>query len=708
MRRRLLITALLCTTALTPQPAQAEPISLFLKGMWASIGASASTGAVATALGGASLAGFQVGSFLFGSWAGQLLLSVGLSLVANALSPKPNVPSPSDRMVNFAQPIAAMESVFGRVRKGGPYAVTAFQNARRHYGVILAAHEIDGVEQWYLDERAVEVEANGEVSTAPYYTGSGLPDPGQSAVNLRAHLGAPGQVADARLVQDIPEWTAAHDMAGLAYVAAYAKLVSDEQFSDVYGNSPPTGPAIVPAFRGARILDPRSGATVYSNNAALVWAWIVTERLGGTVDWDEIAIEADVCDQLVTNAGGSQQRRWTLNGIFDDATDYETLRNQVVAACDGYMYERPDGSIGLKVGRYIEPVITLTEDDFDSIQISENEWGPAPPTEFVARYVEPDYDWFEAASATWTADPEARVVRQSPSLNFVDSHNQAMRCLKRIASASRPRYRLQGEIGLIGYDVLTHRFVRVLAHGYDFLMEISRMMRGPNLAVLRIEGVSVDAADFDFDAATEEPPRPPRDKTADDKAVAPPTGIAGTATGSTAIRWTWNPQDSALSQQFRHRKVGATEWQVAIAITENETELVTPGLENGSSFEAEIRNQTAARRSSPWHASGSVTAAAGTTAPGALSGFGATSAGSTITAAWTTPDDAHHAGVRLYRAGSTSFGDAILRATIYGPADTAQSFADEGLAAGSYSYWAASINASGIEGPLAGPETATV
>src|SRR5690606_9030759 len=127
------------------------------------------------------------------------------------------------------------------------------------------------------------------------------------------HTGHPEQEADPVLVDSIPEWTAAHDMRGLAYVAAYAKRPRDRDFSDIYGTSPVVGPTIAPAFRAAdTIYDPRSDSHGWTDNAALIWAWITTERLGGQVDWAEVAAEADVCDQLVQNRSGSFQKRWTL------------------------------------------------------------------------------------------------------------------------------------------------------------------------------------------------------------------------------------------------------------------------------------------------------------------------------------------------------------------------------------------------------------
>lgn len=703
MRRSLRILALLATTALTPAPAQAGPIPLFLQGLGAALGIGGTNAAVAIALSGAASAGFAVGTFLFGTAIGQLVLSIGLSAIASALTPKPNIPSPSDRLVNFAQDVAPMEVAVGRVRKGGPYGVTTFTDGRRHYTVLLAAHEIDGVEAWYIDDRLVEVSA-GLVTTTPYDS---------SAVSLRPHLGAAGQAADPELVAGIPEWTSAHDMAGLAYVAAWAKRVEDSRFSDVYGNSAPTGPVITPVLRGAKVYDPRLDTSVYSTNAALVWAWITTERLGQSVDWDDVAAEADACDVLVTNRQGNQQRKWTLNGTFTDNTDYETLRAQIIAACDGYMWERPDGSLGLRVGRWMEPTITLTEDDLLSLSVGVEDWGQAPVTEFVAKYVEPDFDWREAQSATLVVDPEAVPVRQEPALYFVDSHNQACRVLKRIATTTRPKYSVRAQIGPIGYELLDgHRFVRILAHGFDFVCEIGRLSRGADVITFQIEGVSAEEADFAFDAGTEEGERPARNETTSDDTVPAVTGLTGAAIDGPGIRWEWDAVAPELKVEWQYRLSGDTAWQPALTLSATDPLITQTGLIDGASYEARVRSVTAARRYSVWSPAVTVTAVANATPPAALTSFAASEAGGTVTLDWHTANDPLHAAVRIIRAdyapayaGPFDIADGSVIATVFGAPNTDQSETDSGLAPGVYAWWAVPVNSSGIAGVASGPET---
>ena len=695
MKRRL-IAALLLTTALTLSPAKAGPVIPFIQGV-----ATAVSGGFVTSASAAAFAGYQAGVFISSTLGGALLrlgLSAGLSAIARKLGPKPRAPQPSDRMVNFSQAITPVEWAFGQVRKGGVYAVRSFQEPRRHYGVILAAHEIQAIDQWFLDNRQVEV-VDGEVTTEPYPS---------AAMALRGYLGASGQVADPDFVAAIPEWTTAHDMKGLAWVAAGIDRPPAEKYSDIMGNAPPTGPAVTPVIRGALVYDPRTDTTGYSNNAALVWAAIIENRLGqGSVDWDAVAIEADAADVLITDRNGVQRRKWALNVVFSDDEDYATLLEPIILACDGKSYETPDGKIGFYVGRYIEPDITLTDDDLRTVSWGVNDFGQDPFTEFLAEYTEPANDWLEAPSATIVTDPDARVNRSRVDMTMANNHNQAYRALHRVAKSTRAEYTMRVEVGLIGLELMTKRFVRVQAIGLDFVAEIADWQAGKDDASFVLELVSVKEGDFD--PTITEPAPPPRNKVSNDNTVAAPSGLAGSAIAGPGIEWTWNAQPENLLQEFRFRRVGATDWQPVVTITDGATDIITSGLVDGESYQAELRNITNSRRPSEWIAAASVQAVANSTAPNPVVGFAATLDGSDIDLAWTNANDDNHAATRLYRAiDSTDFADAVLIGTVFGGPNAAQVYTDASLAPETYVYWAASVNASGVQGTLTGPVSATV
>lgn len=77
-----------------------------------------------------------------------------------------------DHMANVVTSVAPRELVLGRVRKGGAIFFRGSTGANKEtlvFHVALAGHEIDAVEQVYLNDVAVTRDADDYVTTEPYY-----------------------------------------------------------------------------------------------------------------------------------------------------------------------------------------------------------------------------------------------------------------------------------------------------------------------------------------------------------------------------------------------------------------------------------------------------------------------------------------------------------------------------------------------------------
>ncbi|UIJ31523.1 fibronectin type III domain-containing protein [Cereibacter azotoformans] len=722
--RRVIIAALLSTTAIvsSADEAHADPVSAFIGGFFASIGATAATGAVAAALGGAAAAGFATGTFLLTTIVGKTLLSIGLSIIAQKLTQKSfDIPSPAERKVNFAQDLAPMEWVYGRVRKGGPLAFTGFarttvqintsigvtltkKKSRRHYAVLIAAHRTKGPVTHYLDKWEVDVNATGAVISTPAGGEDGV------LASIRPYTGKPAQAADPLLVETFPAVTSAHDFAGLSYAVLYAgRPAKDGDFQKVFPNAREW--TYNPIWDGHdRIYDPRTGAYGWTRNAALIIAHNCL-RYGKAVHWPEVAAQADICDQTVTNASGGTQPRWTIDGVFLSTEPWEQVRDRLALACDAWFYERPDGSVGFKVGAWEEPTVTLTDRDFLSIEISEGDSSPDVPGEFAVRYIEPAYDYGEQTCGAIVMEPNsARSVADS---DLITSHNQAVRIAKRLGRAQRPKYTIAGQLKLIGYELIGQRFVRIeLAElGISCNVEVGRLVRESSRISFSLEATSATAEDFAFVAATEEPPRPARGSVESSDDIETPASLTGqvvTQTGGTAIiRWLWPAQDEDYVQQLQWRVNGGP-WEVLTA-GRDQTSLTQGGLVDGGVYEAQIRNRTASGRTSSWYPTDpvSVTAIANTTPPGSLSGFDGLVIGGAVSLTWEAPNDARYFAARIWRSETTVFADAIVVRTEYGIPSNPDGYVDN-PGVGTWTYWAEGINASGIAGPRSGPVTKTV
>ena len=719
MRR--LSAALLLSTALV-HPAQADPVSALVAGLTATGSSLAVNLAVAQAVGGLGGTLFAVGAAVgaaASTLGGRLLLGLGVSALSASFAPSINLPTvrPSEQMGNFAQPISHAVTVYGRTRVGGPIGFTAAADSRRYYQIVMAAHEVAAFQQIWIDEWTIGLDGTVSAFTESNFLTSAdsgaytAPSVVGGNGRIETFNGAPGQAANAGLVSTFTEYTSAHDFEGLAGVVAWAQRVGSEDFSQVY----PSGRqwSVTAVVDGKKVYDPRTATTAYSNNAALVIADWVVNTLGEQVDWADVAIEADVCDEIVTDRDGNDVPRWTINGTLQDNESYEAQRSQLAGACDAFFYERADGKVGFRVGRWIAPTVTLTDEDCIACTVSEGNWASGRPTEVAVIYVEPDNAYRERSAGVWVEDSTSKRVRDEPQLYLVTDHNQASRLAKRIAKSRRADKRLTATIGLMGYELIGQRFFRLThaATGTDQTFEIARLTR-TGLAQFEIEAVSVESTDFDFNAATEEPEKPTI-STVDSAFVTPDvTGVTGSATSGGVVTVSWTAQPAYLWQEIRIREQGTTDWD-ATTITDGATSRTFTGLIAGMTYEFQVRNVQSGLLTSPsdWVPDPALAVAAvgDTVAPGDLIGLSVSEPGDPgdVVVSWTAPNSANYAGTRIWRGTDSTFGNATLIHTEFGAPSTADSYTDAGLSVDDYWYWAAPINGSGTQGNVSGPATIT-
>lgn len=264
-----------------------------------------------------------------------------------------------DRLVNVNSSTAERELVLGRVRKGGTVFFRASTGAQRTTFVMcvaLAAHEIDAVEQVYLNDTPVSLDGSGNVLTAPYAltstvsaadvgTGSaqtllGIPLPGTLKVyvgtpgpegdlrivdatgtavdgtgtsittaeanclisyqytattyhaNIRAVMGTDSQAADARLMELFPGTWTSNHRA-----RGVAYLICEFQYNET---AFPTGlPVVTARIRGAKVYDPRENRLKYSEDLRN------TAEAGSSRPWTQyVDAEVEAISAAVTNPIG--------------------------------------------------------------------------------------------------------------------------------------------------------------------------------------------------------------------------------------------------------------------------------------------------------------------------------------------------------------------------------------------------------------------
>lgn len=182
-----------------------------------------------------------------------------------------------------------------------------------------------------------------------------------SFARVRAYLGGSGQAADAGMVSNLSGvWTSAHKGTGLAYL-----VVELDYNETAFPNGLPNVSALV---RGARVFDPRSNTTAWSENPALLARAYATHPLGGRLSSDliddaSVIAAANVCDQSVTYsvAGRTYTRaRYTAGLSTRAGVRPQDVLNDLTQAMGG-RWALADGKLRLKAGAYTSPVLSITE-----------------------------------------------------------------------------------------------------------------------------------------------------------------------------------------------------------------------------------------------------------------------------------------------------------------------------------------------------------
>ena len=255
--------------------------------------------AAATFLGGALTGWAAIGAAFAVGFVGSLLVSGATALIGNQSAARevPFSAEASARTQMVRSPIASRKMVVGETVASGALVFAAsygLANGQTPTGgtlnrddlalvIVMAAHEIDSVGSvWLADTLHTDSRFGG-------------------LVTVTAHTGAAGQTADGTLLAANVGWTADHRGDGLAYL-----VVTLHWDAKAF----PTGiPNVKCSIRGAKIYDPRTAATGWTDNAALVARhYLQHTDLGLASPASELAdstftAAANTCDEIVTIPG---------------------------------------------------------------------------------------------------------------------------------------------------------------------------------------------------------------------------------------------------------------------------------------------------------------------------------------------------------------------------------------------------------------------
>jgi hypothetical protein len=717
MKRILLAgVALLALTA----PAAADPI---LTPLIASIATGLS--AAGTAISGA-LAALGI--------SGSTLFTIGFNLVTSLLF-APKGPKPQDVQGVIRQSVPPRARHYGVRRLGGSLLFIETVRGGLYQVIAFGQGVFDGFEEFIIDNRTVTLDGDGYVTSEPYEANANGP-----FVQIKAQTGTDDQTAHALLVEKFPTiWSADHRNRGIANAMLYARRLGASAFSKKYPNRIPLLNAIA---RTSKLYDPRrpgmsqsdsstwaftdtalDGGTIYSaspgTNIALQLADYLTHSDGmqvpaDLIDWDSVATAADVCDEVLTNKVGGSVARYHGGLSYALTAEPKDIISRFLQAMDGRLYLKPNGTIAMLAGTWIEPTVTIANGDIISYEMSDGSGPLREANEVIVKYVNGSAQFIEMSCDPWRDDDDIALTGAVKSLPVeayeVENHNHARRLAKIIALRSSPRW--QGTIvtNLVGMQALDQRFITVQIDDLeiDDTFEVQGITVDIDAMTVTMRVIAFGPEAYEFDAVAEEGTEPTPPELLEEDAVETPTNldvsveqreVAGGVTVAVIVA-TWDePEDDGLTAQAQIAPSGTEAWismsvDNGVSRAESGTNLV-----DGADYDIRVRFRGEEGTVSEWVEVTGITAIADPVAPAVPTDLsvGAGDDPNTALVEWTNPTSENVRYSDIYTSTTNDSAGATDVGSVYGFPGEARAYQSAALAtATTHYFWVASVNASGV------------
>lgn len=333
---------------------------------------------------------------------------------------------------------AARRVVYGEARLSGPLAFAATtddgasgKNAYLHLVLPLAGHEVSSIGALYVNDERIEPVALPEEWMAPAAS-SRFSSPTAGAppfIQWQCRLGTPDQLALRGLFLRVPGWSEQHRLRGVAYL--YAQLYYS---STVWGGGLPNLSALV---RGRKVYDPRTGLTGWSDNPALIIRDYLLAPFGlaceaDEIDEDSFVAAATLCDERVPVTGGSEQKRYSCNGVF--ALDEKPIEivEHLLSSCGGTLVYS-EGRYRLYPAAFRTPILSLEAGHLrDEVTVRPLPPRAERPNTMRGTFVDPARGWQQTdftpvADSTALSADNGLVIARDHDFAFTTDASMAQR-----------------------------------------------------------------------------------------------------------------------------------------------------------------------------------------------------------------------------------------------------------------------------------------
>lgn len=552
---------------------------------------------------GALVSGLGVGAATATIIAQGVLIGVGLGLsILSQMLFRPAQPKPSDGQTVIRQSTAPRQRSYGRVKVAGSYMFANTQAGVLHRVFAMGQGEIDAVEEHWIDDTLVTVELVGNTVTTPKYNVGG-----SSKVRIEWEEGAVAGYRFLLLEAAFPGvWTSDHLGKGIPKAYMLMHQVKAEQMSDMFPRLADTlyrqvqRGALVPSVSGGVI-----GASSWSENPVrCILDFMIhpdgfripQAQIEAAIDYWEDAIA--ICDEAIPlNAGGTEPRYRLWNTYRFDERPADVLA-RFLQCCDGQIFPTPNGGIGIRVGKWEAPTVTIDDDAI--LAFSEVRRGSdilATANTIRARYTSPLHDYQETDADPWidAADVTARGEFVADFEFYCSpSHTQTRRLMKIAAARLNPDWAGSMVCNLRGLMLMGERFFTIDCAELNLLIDaelvqLEQIWEGNTITGARIEWRSANEAAYDWDETVEEGESPPLPAPIVPERDIPVPGGFGASQSGLSVILTWStPPEDYLLVEARYKRTADPDW-IPWGVTDGIDTVVIGPLTEGQEYEFQIR-----------------------------------------------------------------------------------------------------------------------
>lgn len=330
------------------------------------------------------------------------------------------------------------------------------------------------------------------------------------------------------------QWTADHLGKGVARVRLTLRYDPD-----VFGGGLPNISAVI---RGKKVLDTRTSTTAWTTNAALIARDYIVSTQGfgeasGAINTTAINAAANICDESVTTASGTQSR-YTANGTLSTEDNRIENLSMILSAMVGTAV-RSGGEWIIRAGAYVTPTLDLTDDDLADGAIS---LVPALPKRELfngvrGKIVDPaqsyaSVDFPPYKSATYVSADGGEALYRDITLPMTNDAEAAQRIAKLMLHRARQALAFSATFNLRAYRLQPGDTFRMTATLFGWTNKVFRVVERrltqPGVVQIQAQEEAAAVYDWTYTEATGLDPAPNTDLP-DPSVVAAITGLTPVA-----------------------------------------------------------------------------------------------------------------------------------------------------------------------------------